>query len=103
MGELADWLLNHLDEDLGSGRLADRMAMSPRNFRRVFVETFNTTPAAHVERLRLERACILLTSGVTKVEQIAVMIGFRSADAFRRAFRLRYCASPSEYRERFGG
>jgi transcriptional regulator GlxA family with amidase domain len=101
MGELVDWLLEHLEEDLGVERLADRVAMSPRNFRRVFSETFGTTPADHIERLRLERACVMLVSGPLSVDRIAAASGFRSGDAFRRAFRARYLASPSEYRARF--
>lgn len=101
MGELIDWLLDHLDEDLGIDRLAERVAMSPRNFRRVFSETFGTSPGDHVERLRLERACVLLISGALSIDRIAAATGFRSADAFRRAFRARYQASPGEYRARF--
>lgn len=102
MGQLVDWLLDHLDEDLGIERLADRMAMSARHFRRVFAETFDATPAAYVERLRLERACVLLTSGSLAIDRIAAAVGFSSTDAFRRAFRARYRASPGEYRQRFG-
>jgi transcriptional regulator GlxA family with amidase domain len=98
---LIDWLVDHLDEDLGVERLADRMAMSPRHFSRLFADTFDATPARYVERLRLERACVLLTSGALAVERIASAVGFASADAFRRAFRARYDASPNEYRERF--
>ncbi|MBA8889300.1 transcriptional regulator GlxA family with amidase domain [Dokdonella fugitiva] len=99
---LVDWLLDHLDEDLGVERLADRMAMSPRHFSRLFADTFDATPARYVERLRLERACVLLTSGTLAIDRVAATVGFASADAFRRAFRVRYGASPNEYRERFG-
>jgi len=99
---LVDWLLDHLDEDLGVERLADRMAMSPRHFGRLFADTFDATPARYVERLRLERACVLLISGTLAIDRVAATVGFASADAFRRAFRARYGASPNEYRERFG-
>lgn len=100
MGELVVWLLDHLDEDLGIDRLADRVAMSPRNFPRVFSETFGTTSADHVERLRLKRACALLVSGPLAIDRIAAATGFRNADAFRRAFKARYQASPGEDRVR---
>ncbi|TCO38857.1 helix-turn-helix domain-containing protein [Dokdonella fugitiva] len=76
--------------------------MSPRHFSRLFADTFDSTPARYVERLRLERACVLLTSGTLAIDRIAATIGFASADAFRRAFRTRYGASPNDYRERFG-
>lgn len=100
-GGLVDWLLEHLDEELGVDRLADRAAMSPRNFRRVFRNDVGITPARYVERLRLEQACVLLTSSTESVERIASRVGFSSTDGFRRAFRARYGATPGQYRDRF--
>lgn len=102
MSGLIDWILAHLDTELSIDRLADQLAMSSRNFRRVFQATFDTTPTDYVERLRLERACVLLTSGSQPIERIAAAVGFASADVFRRAFHARFLSSPSAYRERFG-
>src|SRR5690348_2841905 len=103
MGALVDWLLAHLDGDLTIERMAEQVAMSARHFRRVFAETFGMTPARFVEKLRLEQACLRLTQGKTSIERVAAGVGFNSADAFRRAFRARYGATPNEYRERFSG
>lgn len=103
MGALVDWLLAHLDGDTSIEHMAGRVAMSARHFRRVFAETFDTTPARFVEKLRLEQACMRLTQSKASIERIAAGVGFNSADAFRRAFRARYGASPNEYRERFSG
>lgn len=102
MADLVKWLLDHLAETLSIERMAEYVAMSPRNFRRVFATTFDTTPARLVERLRLEHSCLQLTTGPASVERIASSVGFKSADAFRRAFRSRYDATPGEYRQRFG-
>jgi transcriptional regulator GlxA family with amidase domain len=102
MGELVNWLLDHLHSELTIERMAEHLSMSTRNFRRVFVETFGDTPARFVERLRLEQACLRLTGGNGSIERLATGLGFHSADAFRRAFRTRYGTSPVEYRERFG-
>lgn len=103
MTGLIDWLVAHLDRELTVEYMAEQVAMSARNFRRVFAQTFDTTPARFVERLRLEQACLRLTESKASVDRIATGLGFRSADAFRRAFRLRYGATPKEYRERFAG
>ena len=103
MDALVDWLLAHLDTDISIERMAEQVAMSPRHFRRVFTETFDTTPARFVEKLRLEQACMRLIQSKASIERIAAGVGFNSADAFRRAFRSRYGASPNEYRERFSG
>lgn len=102
MAGLLEWLLEHLAETLTVERMAERVAMSPRNFRRVFATTFGTTPARFVERLRLEQACLQLTSRHGAIERIARAVGFNSVDVFRRAFRNRYQVTPDEYRQRFG-
>lgn len=101
MGALTNWLLANLGNELTVERMAGQVAMSARHFRRVFADTFGMTPARFVEKLRLEQACMRLTQGKASVERIAAGVGFNSADAFRRAFRLRYGATPQEYRERF--
>lgn len=101
MTALVDWMLAHLREDLSVERLAQKAGMSERNFRRVFSESFSMSPAKFVARLRLERACTLLSTGRSSVESIARSCGFTHPDVFRRAFSARYGASPREYRERF--
>ena len=102
LARLPEWLIDHLPEPLPVARMADRANMSVRNFCRVFSRTFGMSPSRYVERLRLERSRLLLTSTRSPVERIAGNVGFESADAFRRAFRRHYGASPREYRERFG-
>lgn len=101
MGRLVDWLLAHLHDDVTVGRMAEEVAMSERQFRRVFMETFDTTPAHFVARLRLEQACLRLTQSKASIERIASGVGFQNADTFRRAFHKRYGVTPGEYRERF--
>jgi transcriptional regulator GlxA family with amidase domain len=101
MGTLVGWLLAHLKDEITSERMAEQVSMSPRHFRRVFADTFGTSPARFVEHLRLEQACMRLTRDRTSIGRIASSVGFHSADVFRRAFRARYGATPVEYRERF--
>ena len=99
---LVDWMVAHLSSDIPVDRMAEQVAMSPRNFRRQFRESFDCTPARFLEQLRLERACVLLTSGHDGLDRIAAQVGFASPDALRRSFRHRYGLSPGEYRQRFG-
>jgi transcriptional regulator GlxA family with amidase domain len=58
-------------------------------------------PAQFVERMRLAEATRRLTDTDAPVERIAFSIGFRSADAFARAFRRQFRITPSDYRDRF--
>lgn len=102
LAHLPEWLLDHLSEPLSVTRVADHVNMSVRHFCRQFGRTFGMSPSRYIERLRLERSRLLLASTRMPVERIAAEVGFENADAFRRAFRRHYGASPREYRERFG-
>ena len=99
--DLAAWLPAHLAEDLSVEVLAARMSLSPRQFSRRFVRAFGTTPAQQVEALRLDAARDHLAATSAPVEAIAAAVGFRSDDAFRRAFDRRFGLPPSDYRRRF--
>ena len=49
--ELESWVLDNLNKPLTVPVLAQRVAMSPRNFARIFNKEMKTTPAKFVERL----------------------------------------------------
>lgn len=99
--DLAVWIASHLDADLSVERLAARTGLSERQFNRRFTQTFGRSPSRQIEALRLDAARDYLTATAARVETIAATIGFKSDDAFRRAFDRRFGLSPSEYRSRF--
>jgi len=99
--ELQSWIADHLDEDLRVEALAERAAMSPRNFARFFRREIGLTPAAYVEELRVERARQLLEDGSEPIDGIAARCGFGSPETMRRAFARRVGVSPAQYRARF--
>jgi transcriptional regulator GlxA family with amidase domain len=100
--DLQLWALEHLAEDLRVERLAERTAMSPRNFARVFREEVGVPPARFVEELRLEAARRSLEETEETVEGIAASCGLGSATSLRRAFSRELGVSPQDYRARFG-
>jgi transcriptional regulator GlxA family with amidase domain len=102
-GELVAWIRGHLSEDLSVEALAARACLCPRQFNRRFRRAFDRTPAAFVEDLRLGEARQRLAAPDATVAKVALSVGFRSDDAFRRAFERRFGLSPSTYRGRFGG
>jgi transcriptional regulator GlxA family with amidase domain len=83
---LIEWMRAHLAEPLTVERLADSVAMSPRNFARAFTAETGTTPARAVERLRLEIARAAVETSHTPLERIAEAVGFGDAGRMRRAF-----------------
>jgi transcriptional regulator GlxA family with amidase domain len=103
IGEVASWMRGHLREDLSVEALAARACLCPRQFNRRFRAAFRQSPGAFVAELRLGEAQRRLTLPGTSIEEVAASVGFRSGDAFRRAFERRYGISPSTYRRRFAG
>ena len=101
--ELARWMAANLKRDLGVERLAERMAMSPRNFARRFAEAMQVTPARYVQQLRIDAARHLLTDGQQPVARIAERCGFASAEAMRVAFQRHLKVAPAAFRARFRG
>lgn len=101
LADLVTWMAGHLSQDLSVEALAARACLGARHFSRRFKEAFGTTPAAFVEELRLGEARERLTKPNQNIESVAASVGFKSADAFRRAFERRYGITPSSYRKRF--
>src|SRR5215469_7193667 len=101
LSELATWMLSHLHEDLSVEKLAAKACLSYRHFSRRFKLEFGTPPADFVERLRLDEARRRLSNGDSSVKNVGLSIGFKSADAFRRAFERRLGVNPNDYRRRF--
>ena len=99
--ELQAWIVSNPDEDLSVEALADRMAMSPRNFSRVFCHEIGMTPAKFVERARLEAARTLMLRSDLPMESIAGKCGFNNSEQMRRSFQRFLNISPQEYRSNF--
>ena len=98
---LQRWITEHLDGDLSVEALARRVAMSDRNFSRVFARELGVTPARFVLRARIEAARRRLEESSDGVDKIAAECGFGSAEVLRRTFLRTLHVTPSAYRARF--
>jgi transcriptional regulator GlxA family with amidase domain len=99
--ELEAWVLDNLHEPLTVPLLAERAAMSPRNFARVFTKEMKTTPAKFVERLRVEAARRRLEESHNSMEMIADECGFGNVNSMRNVFQRTLKIAPGQYRRHF--
>ncbi|ANJ96377.1 GlxA family transcriptional regulator [Serratia plymuthica] len=99
--DLQSWILENLDGDLSVEKLAERVAMSPRNFTRVFTRETGISPAKFVEEGRLHTARQRLEQSAEGIEHIAVTTGFGNGLNLRRVFERNLQLTPTEYRDRF--
>jgi transcriptional regulator GlxA family with amidase domain len=91
------WMRDHLAEDLSVEALAERAAMSARNFARAYAAETGVTPAKAVERLRVEAARAALGNGAA-IQDAATRVGFGDSERMRRAFIRFYGAPPAALR-----
>lgn len=85
INDLLAWLLENLTADLSVDKLAEKVAMSPRNFTRVFTRETGASPARYVAEARLAAARRLEQTHET-LDRIAEQTGFGSSINLRRLF-----------------
>jgi transcriptional regulator GlxA family with amidase domain len=101
ISDLQTWILENLTADLCVENLAQKAAMSPRNFTRVFTRETGVSPARYVTEARLAAARQLLEQTSYPLERIAEQSGFGSSINLRRVFEKQLHLTPGEYRQRF--
>ncbi len=101
ISDLQGWILQNLTADLSVETLAEKVAMSPRNFTRVFTRDTGASPARYVTEARLAAARQLLEQTGDPLDRIAEQSGFGSSINLRRVFEKQLHLTPGEYRQRF--
>jgi AraC-like DNA-binding protein len=100
--KLADFIEEHLAEELRLAALADLVSLSPYHFARAFRQSFGLPPHRYHNARRMERAKALLADPANSVTAIARGLGFAETSSFSAAFRKNTGASPRDYRRGLG-
>jgi len=98
--DLVEWIREHLDRPLAIEDLAQRSKMSARNFQRVFTRQCGMPPAKFIERLRVERARVIIEDTGLSMTEVARKSGFDSEQRMRRAFRRVLGINPADHADR---
>lgn len=101
MRKICQWIVMHLNEDLTVETIAENVAMSPRNFARVFVRELKVTPAKYINRLRINYACQYLIDTEMSLDEIAIECGLKNAENLRRLFLNILEVTPTQYKKSF--
>lgn len=100
LGELISYMEKHLGDDLRFEELAKAVHMSPTSLRRTFQETFNCSPMAYLQQLRVKRAMLLLADPLKTISDVAFQVGFNDSGYFSRVFRQETGETPKTFREK---
>ena len=96
---LVDVLVASVDDPAAGAELARRAHLSRFHFDRLVHAALRETPAGFRRRLLLERAAHHLATTARPVTDLAGDAGYGSLEAFTRAFRRAFGASPSTFRK----
>jgi LacI family transcriptional regulator len=92
------WEHNH--EPISVKDLVGVAAMSRRGLHKAFLEHLGRTPGEELHRVRIERAKKLLSESDHKIEVLAGMCGYQSANSFCVAFKQTTGVSPKQFRDK---
>lgn len=95
-----DYIVAHIDDDIGLEGLARIAGYSPFHFSRKFTLAMGIPPHRYVSRMRLDNAMAELADGTLPLAQIAFNARFSSQASFTRAFHRATGMTPKQYRYR---
>jgi transcriptional regulator GlxA family with amidase domain len=101
LARVLDWVSRNLDAEHELDALAERAAMSRRNFTRHFRQATGMSFKQWLLEQRLAHARSLLETGDAPIELVAQQAGFGSALSLRQHFRSTLHTSPAAYRKQF--
>ena len=99
VGRSVRFIIEHCHEPISVKDLVSVAAMSRRGLHKAFIEHLGRTPGDELHRVRIERAKTLLAESNHKMEVLARMCGYQSANSFCVAFKQATGKSPKLYRD----
>lgn len=90
---------SHIGGTITPADLAAASLFSPWYARRLFEQYTGLTPARYIRRLKLSRSALRLRDERCGVLDIALDMGFGSAEGYQRAFRAEFGINPRAYAE----
>lgn len=96
------FIWQHFHEPIRVKDLLNVAGMSRRGFHKAFLENVGRTPGDELQRLRIEKAKRLLADFDDKIEVLAGMCGYQSANTLAVAFKKATGMTLSQYRKSVG-
>ncbi len=96
------FIWEHCHEPISVKDLVEVATMSRRGLHTAFMEYLGRTPGNELHRARIERARKLLRESDYKIEVLAGMCGYQSANSFCVAFKQATGVPPKHFRDKFG-
>jgi AraC family transcriptional regulator len=96
--KVAQYIEEHLSEDILLATLAQVARLSLYHFVRAFKQSFGLPPHRYLSSLRIQQAKSLLANPAMSVTQIGFNLGFSETSSFTTTFRKHTGLTPTAYR-----
>ena len=97
---LLAFIAKNPEASLSNAALAKYAGLSEGAFIRWFHAEVGTTPAVHVQQMRMKTAAHALLTTSRSIEDIASSVGFKNRHHFTRVFRQHFHFGPAAYRKK---
>lgn len=91
---------NCYNPELSVESIADALSVNRISLYRAFKKKLNISPAQFIIKVRIERACSILSNTSLPIKTVAYSVGYSDSLYFSKAFSANMGMSPSEYRKR---
>ena len=98
--KVSDYTLRHEKKRFTMAQMAEVLGYSEGHLRQRFRQQYGISLGRFLQKIRLDKAAVLLRSDDTAVSTVATECGFESIYAFSRAFKSGFGLSPRAYRKR---
>ncbi|MDR0885926.1 MAG: PocR ligand-binding domain-containing protein [Clostridiales Family XIII bacterium] len=101
IGPAISYLHHNIGENLSVKNMATMCHISPDYFSRLFIRETNEHFNSYLNRIRIEKAKLLLSASNHTVQVISDMLGFSDASHLVRTFKRYEGITPSRYRSQY--
>jgi len=95
-----DYIEKNISNNFSLDELAEVANFSKYHFSRIFQSLIGETPFKFIQRVRLERAAMLLGGSIMSVSEVSTNCGFSDISIFSRNFKNHFKITPTEYRNK---
>ncbi len=94
-----EYIEENYTKDIYMEEIAKKVGFSPYYFSRMFKQEFTMNFVDYITKLRLEKACMLLSEGNCTVKEVCFKVGYSEPNYFTRVFKKAYGVVPTKYQQ----
>lgn len=97
--QLKQYIAEHIEEEITLSMAANRCCLNKTYFCSLFKKEVGETYNEYCERMKMERAKVLLLSNHSKIYEVGLQVGIQNESYFSRRFKKYFGISPGQMRQ----